>query len=170
MLVTPSSKPALDPMLEALRLMRDPVEFKARIETLQSATKKFNKARKKHDDAVAIAETIEDAEVYATKHRRAINELEMKRDKMDKDRKQRLTAQEMSMGRREGAHQIVVKEHEEAAVATRKELSNLASSLAKQEAILDRGKRQLAQDNASLKTAQEAFSERRARLAQALKN
>ncbi len=170
MQIAQSSTAPTDPLIEMLKLMSDPVKFKAHVKTLEDARKKFNKAKKEHEAASHVARTVEQADQYASDRRKAIDELEAKRNKIDEAQKQHLSAQEMSMMRREGAHKVVVSEHETANTATRDGLTKLGRSLAVREATLERGKKQLAQDNATLKTAQSALSERRARLADAIKN
>ncbi len=170
MQIAQSSTVAPDPVIEALKLMSNPSELKKRIKTLEDATKKFNEAKKAHDSAAYIARTVEAADSYVESRKKAIDELEAKRDSVDEARKRKLSAMEMSISRREGAYQVVSGEHETANAATRDELIKQGRSLAVREATLERGKKQLAQDNASLRTAQEALSERRARLAQALEN
>ncbi len=170
MQVAQSSGAPTDPLIEALKLMSDPVKFKEHVKTLEDARKKFNKAKKEHDNAAHVARTVEQADQYAMDRKKAIDELEAKRNGIDKARQAKIAAQEMSMTRREGAHQIVVKEHEAANTMIRDDAIKLNRSLIQREATLERGNKQLAQDNAALKTAQDDLGERRARLAQALKN
>lgn len=167
--VAGSPKTAPDPVIEALKLMSDPSRLKETIKILEEATKKHNKAKKALDIATTVAKTVEDANKYAEDRKKAIDELEAKRNKIDEGRKQHLSAQEMSIARREGAYQVVVREHDAANTATRDELSKQTRSLIARETTLARGNKQLAQDNASLKLAQDALNERRTRLTQALK-
>ncbi len=170
MQIAQSSTVALDPVIEALKLMSNPSELKKRVKTLEDATKKFNEAKKKYDKAAYVARTVEAADSYVESRKKAIDELEAKRNKVDEARKQKLSAWEMSLGRREGAFETLVKDHTRASNLKHAEQHTQAQNLARRETTLERGNAQLKQDNASLKTAQEALSERRARLAQALKN
>ncbi len=170
MSITSPPKVATNELMDALVLLSEPVKFKERIKEYAATIKKINAASRKYDDAVKIAATVERAEAFARERRDSIDKLEAKRNEIDKIRQAKLAAQEMSITRREGAHQTVVKEHEEANTATRNDATKLNRSLMQREATLERGNKQLAQDNASLKTAQDALSERRARLADAIKN
>ena len=170
MQIAQSAKTAPDPVIEALKMMSDPVRFKAHVKTLEDATKKHNKAKKEHDTILSIAKTVEDADVYDRDKKKAIEELAAKRNKIDEGRKQSLSAKEMSISRREGAFEILVKDHTEASNRKHAEQHTQAQNLARLETTLERGIKQLAQDNHTLKQNQDALSERRARLAQALKN
>jgi len=170
MQIAQSSKSAPDPLIETLKMMSDPVRFKVHIETLEDAKKKFDKAKKEHDDVLSIAKTINDATIYATKLRHEVDMLEAKCSDEDKKRKAKLDALETSITRREGAFELLVKEHTEANNLKIAEQHTEAQNLARLETTLERGRKQLAQDNYGLKQNQDALSERRARLAQALKN
>ena len=170
MQIAQSSKSAPDPVMEALKLMSNPSVLKERVKTLEDATKKHNKAKREHDDATKIAKTIEKADEYYESRMKAIDEAESVRSGKDKKRKAQLVSLEASISRREGAHEMLVKEHTQADNIKRADVATQAKSLATREATLERGKKQLAQDNYSLKQEKDALSERRARLAQAIKN
>ena len=170
MSVTSPPRVSTNELIDALILLSEPVKFKAHIKELAAATKKINNATKEYDAAVKIAATIERANEFAQQRRTEIDKLEARTAEMVKTADAKYKALKISMDRREGAHKIVVKEHNEAGVAQRDTLSKQARSLATRENTLERGKAQLAQDNHALKTAQDALSERRARLADAIKN
>ena len=170
MQIAQSSRQAPDQMIETLKMMSDPVRFKAHVKTLEDAVKKFNKSKKEYENASHVAKTVEQADVYAKDKKEAIEGLAAKRNKIDEGRKQSLSAKEMSISRREGAFEILVKDHTEASNRKHAEQHTQAQNLARLETTLERGIKQLAQDNHTLKQNQDALSERRARLAQALKN
>ncbi len=170
MSVTSPPRIAPNELMEALVLLSEPVRFKEHIKQLAAATKKINIATAKYDAAVKIASTVERAQAFAQERRTEIDKAEERAAETAATVKAKHIALEASMSRREGAHKMLVKEHEEAYTARRNELNTLVSNLVGRENMLERGKKQLKQDNTALKTAQDALSERRARLAQALKN
>jgi len=168
MQITQGSKPSSEPVIEILKAVNDPAKFKKRVKDLDDAVERLNEAKKAYDTARAVAKTVDEAHAYDSACRDVIKELEAKHKKANAKRKSSLDARETSIVRREGAHQIVVTEHNEANQQIRNELARLTKNLEVREAVLERGKKQLVQDNYGLKQAQESLSERRARLVQAL--
>ena len=69
-----------DPLINMLKLMTEPIKFKAHVAELEKATKDFNKAKKAYDSAVRIAKTIDDANDYAVHVQKEVDKLSAKRE------------------------------------------------------------------------------------------
>lgn len=168
--ITQPSKPSSEPVIQILKAVNDPAGFKKRVKEIDEAIEKLDEAKKAYDTAKTVAKTIDEANAYDLACRDTMRELEAKRKKTDASKKVGLDTREASIRRHEGAHQIVVAEHNEANLQIRKELANQVEDLEAREALLERGNRQLVQENYALKQAQDALCERRDRLALALKD
>ena len=169
MQIAQSSSSMQDPIIEVLKLMSDPDRFKDYVKKLEVAKKAFNKAKKSHDDVLAIAKTVADADAYCDDKTNAVHELEARQHQQYEDRKAGLDAREVSVGRREGAHKRSVSDEQTAVASHRQELRNGHDALGKREQAVSRHEKRLAKLQQELRNEKDALDERAGRIAAALK-